>query len=119
MLKNHSIPELGDDAVGELHQLRAVEGDEVHREPGAHRLARLRVAEDDAAAVGDAVDRPLAAGRELHHEQVGAALGGKELDGLLEAHRDGTRTLVQQLMGAIDAWGRGSETRGSPTRRRA
>ena len=58
--------------------------------------------EDDAAAVRDAVDRPLAARRELHHEQVGAALGGQELDGLLEAHRDGARPLVQQLVGAID-----------------
>ena len=74
MLKKCSIRSSRDDPVAELHQPGVVERDEVHREPGAHRLARLRVAEHDPLAVGDAVDRPLAAGRELHHEQVGAAL---------------------------------------------
>ena len=94
--------ELGDDPVGDLHQRLVLERDEVHREPGAHRLAGLRVAEQDALAVGDAVDRALAAGRELHHEQIGAALGREQLDGLLEAHRDRAGPLVQQLVGPVD-----------------
>ena len=63
--------ELGDDPFRQLHQGRVLERLEVHREAGAHRLAGLRVAEQDASPVGDAVDRPLLAGRELHHEQLG------------------------------------------------
>src|SRR2546421_637961 len=59
-----------------LHQLRIVERDEVHREAGAHRLPRLRVAEHDLAPVRDPVDGALAAGCELHHEQVGPVLVG-------------------------------------------
>ena len=102
MLKKCSIRELGDDPVGGLHQRLVLERDEVHREPGAHRLARLRVAEHDALAVRDAVDRALAAGRELHHEQVGPALVGQQLDRLLEPHRDRARPLVQQLVRAVD-----------------
>ena len=43
--------------------------------------------EHDALPVGDAVDRALAAGRELHDEQVGAALVGQQLERLLEPHR--------------------------------
>src|SRR5215831_16731092 len=61
-------PELGDDRAPELHQALVGERDEVHGEPGAHALAGLRVAEDDLAPVRDPVDRPLGAGRELHHE---------------------------------------------------
>ena len=94
--------ELGDDPVGHLHQRLVLERDEVHREPGAHRLAGLRVPEQDPLAVGDAVDRALAAGRELHHEEIGAALGRKQLDGLLEAHRDRSRALVQELVRPVD-----------------
>ena len=78
------------------------ERDEVHREPGAHRLARLRVAQHDARTVGDAVDRPLAAGRELHHEQVRPALVRQQLDRLLQAHRHRAGALVQELVRAID-----------------
>src|SRR5207248_3689089 len=59
--------ELGDEPASDLLELRIVERDEVHREPGAHRLARLRVAEHDPPPVGDPVDRALAAGRELHY----------------------------------------------------
>ena len=70
--------------------------------PGSHRLARLRVPEHDALAVGDAVDRALASLRELHHEQVGAALGREELDRLFEAHRDRPRPLVQELVRPVD-----------------
>ena len=53
-------------------------------------------------AVGDPVDRPLAARRELHHEQLGAALGGQQLDRLLEPHRHRAGPLVQQLVRAVD-----------------
>ena len=102
MLKNHSIASSSTIAVGDLHQRRVVERDEVHREPGAHRLARLRVAEDDAAAVRDPVDRALAAGGELHHEQVGAALVREQLDGLLEPHRHRAGPLVEELVRAVD-----------------
>ena len=94
--------ELGHDAVGDLHQRLVLERDEVHREPGAHRLARLRVAEQDPLAVGNAVDRALTAGRELHHEQVGATLGREQLDRLLEPHRNRPGPLVQQLVRAVD-----------------
>ncbi len=102
MLKKCSIAELGDDPVADLHQLRVVERHEVHREPGAHRLARLRMTEHDLAAVRDPVDRALAPGRELHHEQVGTALVRQQLDRLLETHRDRPRPLVQQLVRAVD-----------------
>ena len=95
--------EARDDPVRELHEAGIVERDEVHGEAGAHRLSRLRVTEDDAVPVGDAVDRALAALRELHHEQVRAALGGEELERLLEAHRDRARALVQQLLRPVDA----------------
>src|SRR5215831_1951870 len=53
-------PELGDDAIGDFHQIRVVQRDEVHRQAGAHRLARLRVTEEHALTVGDPVDRALA-----------------------------------------------------------
>src|SRR6476469_8384992 len=43
-------PELRDDHVADAHQLRVVERLEVHREPGAHRLTRLRVPEHDLAS---------------------------------------------------------------------
>ena len=102
MLKNHSIASSRDELVGGRHQLLVLERDEVHREPGAHRLARLRMAEHDPLAVGDPVDRPLAAGRELHHEQVGAALVRQQLDRFLEPHRHRSRPLVQQLVRAVD-----------------
>src|SRR6478609_5579250 len=52
--------EVLDDRVADAHQLRVVECHEVHREPSAHRLARLRMAEHDLCAVRDAVDRHLA-----------------------------------------------------------
>jgi hypothetical protein len=51
---------------------------------------------------GDAVDRPLTAGGELHHQEIRPAVGGQELDGLLEAHRYGSRSLVQKLVRAVD-----------------
>src|SRR3954451_10952023 len=41
--------ELADDRIAETHQLLVVECDEVHRESGAHRFARLGVAEHDTA----------------------------------------------------------------------
>ena len=80
-------PELGDDLRRGLHQRRIVERREVHREPGAHGLARLRVAQGNPALDGDPVDRPLVAGGELHHEQLGAALRRQQLEQLLELHR--------------------------------
>ncbi len=75
---------------------------EVHREAGAHRLARLRVTERDAPADGDAVDRALAAGRQLHHEQLGTALGRQQLDELLQPHgaRD-AGPVRQQLLAPV------------------
>ena len=95
--------ELGDDRVRERHQGLVLERDEVHREAGAHRLAGLRVAEDDLGAVRDSVDRALRAGGELHHEQVGLVVDRRQdLDRLLEAHRDRAGPLAEELVGAID-----------------
>ncbi len=91
MLKKCSIPSSATILPASVHQPRVVERDEVHREPGAHRLARLRVAEHDSSPVGDAVDRPLAAGRELHHQQVGAVLAGSSSSSLLQPHRHRAR----------------------------
>ena len=119
MLKNHSIASSRDELVRGRHQLLVLERDEVHRQPGAHRLARLRVAQHDALAVGDPVDRPLAAGRELHHEQVGAALVRQQLNGLLEPHRHRSRPLVQQLVRAVDGGVEDAKARASRRRRRA
>src|SRR3954469_6385566 len=62
-------PELRDDQVRDAHQLVVLERHEVHREARARSLPRLGVAEHDLPAVADPVDRSLAAGRELHHEQ--------------------------------------------------
>jgi hypothetical protein len=78
--------QLADDLVGDVHQLGVVERHEVHRETRAHSLARLRMAEDDALAVRDAVDRSLAAGRELHHEQLRVVVS-QQLDELLQPQR--------------------------------
>ena len=89
--------------VGGLHQLLVLERDEVHREAGAHGLSGLGMAEDDALAVSDPVDRALTAGRELHHEQIRATLVREELDRFLEAHRNGPRPLVQELVSAVDS----------------
>jgi hypothetical protein len=94
--------ELGHQPVGDVQQRLVLERDEVHRESGAHRLARLRMPEHDALPVRDSVDRSLAAGRKLHHEQVGPALVREELDRLLEAHRHRAGSLVQQLVSAVD-----------------
>ena len=102
MLKNHSIASSSDELVRGRHQLVVLERDEVHRQAGPHRLAGLRVAEHDALAVRDPVDRPLAAGRQLHHEQVWTALVRQQLDRLLEPHRHRPGPLVQQLMRAVD-----------------
>src|SRR5436305_6652859 len=66
--------ELLDDARRRLDELRRVERDEVHAEPAAHRLARPRRLEDDAAAVGDPVHGALVLGEELHHAQVEAGV---------------------------------------------
>ena len=80
MLKKYSMPSSRDDPLRDLEQPVVVQRLEVHREPGAHRLARLRVAEDDLARARDPVDRALASLRQLHHEQVGAALFGQQLE---------------------------------------
>ena len=91
-------PELGDDRPRGLHQRRVVERLEVHREPGAQRLARLRVAERDPAVDRDPVHRPLPAGCELHHEQLGPAFVRQQLEQLLEPHRDrDSRPAPEQL----------------------
>src|SRR6266542_3565711 len=58
------------DRLRGLHQLRIVESLEIHRKAGAHRLPRLRMAEDYATAFRDPVHRPLLAGRDLHDEQL-------------------------------------------------
>ena len=58
--------------------------------------------EQHLRAVRDAVDRALAARRELHHEQVGAALVRQQLERLVEPHRDGAGSLVEQLVRAVD-----------------
>ena len=116
MLKKCSIPSSATIVLPIAHQLRVVERDEVHREAGAHRLARLRMAEHDLAAVRDPVDRALAARRELHHEQVGAALVRQQLDRLLEPHRDRARPLVQQLVRAVDGRVEDAEARATRTR---
>ena len=86
-----------DDPLGELHQRVVRERDEVHRQAGAHRLARLRVAEHDAASVGDAVDRALASLGELHHEQLRLVLA-EQLDELLEAQRLGDARAVREQL---------------------
>ena len=85
------------DAVGDLHQARVVERAEEHREPCPHRLARLGVAEDDAPPVGDPIDRPLAALRQLHDEELGAALVGQEVEHLLEPHGEVPGPIFEQL----------------------
>jgi hypothetical protein len=94
--------ELRDDQAAQPHQLRVLERDEVHREAGAHRLACLRMAQHDLGTVRDPVDRPLAARRKLHHEQIGSILGRQQLERLLEPHRDRAGALVQQLVRAVD-----------------
>ena len=78
--------ELGGDRGGDVDQLGVVECLEVHRQPGAHLLARLGMAEHDPAFPGDPVDRPLAAAGELHDERLGLVVA-EELDQLLQAQR--------------------------------
>ena len=87
MLKKWSSSSSRDDRRCDVHQRGVVERLEVHREAGAHRLARLRMPEDDPAAAREAVDRALLAARELHHEQLRAAVVGQERQQLLELHR--------------------------------
>jgi len=95
--------ELGDDPLRDFEQPVVVQGLEVHGQPGAHRLARLRVAEDDLSRACDSVDRALPAGCELHHEQIGPALLGQELDHVFQPHRQVARTFLEQLLRAVDA----------------
>ena len=67
--------------------------------------------EQHAAAVGDAVDRSLAALGELHDEQLLASDLGQELGDLLEPHRKAVRALVQELVKRSTS---GSRTRNAP-----
>src|SRR5262249_60011887 len=77
---------------------------EVHGEPGAHPFAGLRVPERDRTALGDAVDRALAADRELHDEDLRPAVLRQQLDELVELHRAGDAgTVLEQLALAVGA----------------
>ena len=102
MLKNHSISSSATIRLGDVVERGVGERDEEHGEAGAHRLARLRMTEHDPASVGDAVDRALATGCQLHHEELGAVLGGEQLDRFLEPHRHRPGPFVQQLVGPVD-----------------
>ena len=106
------------DPARHAHQAVVLEGLEVHREPCPHRLPRLRVPEQHAAAVGDAVDRSLAALDQLHDEQLVAADFGQELGDLLEPHREAARALVQELVSAIDRGIENAEAAGARARHR-
>ena len=93
-----------------LDERRVIEGLEVHREARAHRLARLRVRENDPSVAGEPVDRPLTTGRELHHEQLRAALVGKDVECLGQPHRHAPRPFLEQLLRAIDGGIKDAET---------
>jgi hypothetical protein len=94
--------ELGDDALGDLHQPVILERLEVHREPGPHRLACLCMSEQDLARAGDPVHGSLSTLRELHHQEIRPALFGQELHDVLEAHREIAGALLDQLFRAVD-----------------
>ena len=85
----------------DAHQLGIVERDEVHREAGAHRLARLRMPEHDLAAVAmpSIVRSPPVASSITSRS---APRLRQQLDRLLEPHRDGAGPLVEQLVRAVD-----------------
>ena len=111
MLKKWSSVELGDDPARPIvHQRRVVERLEVHRQPGAHRLARLRVAEQDAAAGRDAVDRALLAGRELHDQELRVVVGAEHVEEVVEPHRLGDAGPVrQELLATVGRRGQDPE----------
>jgi hypothetical protein len=102
--------ELADDRRCDVHQRGIVERLEVHRETRAHRLSRLRMPEDDSSSARDAVDRPLLAARQLHHEQLGAAVLREQRQQLVELHRGGHPGAVrQQLLERVGARGEDPE----------
>ena len=78
-------PELGDDPLRDLEQPVVVQRLEVHREPGPHRLPRLRVAEQHLPRARNAVDGALSSLGQLHHEQIGPTFLGEHLEHVLEA----------------------------------
>ena len=57
--------------------------------------------EQETSAGGDAVDRPFAAGCELHDEKLLASDLGKDLGDLFEPHGQTARALVQKLVEAV------------------
>ena len=77
------------------------------------------MAEEDAAAFRDPVDRPLEPGGELHHEQRRLVVA-EQLDQLLEAQRLGDAgPVLQQLLAPVGACGQDPEPTGARTRRPA
>ena len=66
--------ELSHDALRHLHQPVVLQRLEVHREAGTHRLARLRMSEQNMAGASDSVHGSLATLCQFHHQQVGSAL---------------------------------------------
>ena len=102
MLKKCSIAELGDEQVADPHQLRSSSVTKYIASPARIASRVFGWPSTISRPFADPVDRPLAAGRELHHEQVGPAFVRQQLDRLLEAHRDRPGPLVQQLVRAVD-----------------
>ena len=78
-------PQLSDDSCRDLQQRRITQRFEVHREPGSHRLPRLRVAEQHLSRARNAVDGALSSLGQLHHEQIGPTFLGEHLEHVLEA----------------------------------
>ena len=108
---------MADDLARELHELRAVDGLERHREAGEELLTRARLVEDDLALVGEEVDGDLGRVDVLHEHEVREGLvAGEEVDEVVQRHVAVDRLLVEQVVDAVDVARRGCGSRASPWR---
>ncbi len=101
--------ELAREPVGGRDELGPVDRLEPHREAGAHRLARLRVAEHEPAVAADAVDRVLGPVDELHDEQRREVLGTDRVERLLDRERQRPGARLEQRPAAVDVRGEDAE----------
>ena len=99
-----------DDLARELHELRTVDGLERHGEAGEELLAGAGLVKDDFALVGEEVHGDLGGVDVLHQHELRERLDvAEEVLDLRQRHVAVDRTLVQQLVHAVDLGGKDAE----------
>ena len=115
---NQSTPSSAHERARRFDQLRLVGGLEVHGKAGPHRLARLGMADQEAAATADRVDGVLLALQVVHDEERREVVLAHRLERLVERERHRPGAGLEDVPAAVGLRRDHEEAAGALERRR-